>query len=432
MRKKLLPSCFLILWFLVCLPPPGQAEMINAGMGVSFDQLSFTFPSLTAYDSQYGQVYVDYAKLASSTNLSSGFVNVRTAAGWVVQNVPVSISSGIPGLSTMFGLGGSGPLTTLSSYVDYSPQPSATFSGGPLSTFAVGQAANNAQGMGGDITGPLGRPNPPLTFPGTATEIFYKYKPAEPSVQTYINQCGPASVANSLEYLRNTYGLKLRHRQILGVSGSPVDSMVGQIDKSMERVASDTVSNTQFIEGKLKYLGSIGIQTLIIEHQGGEGKTSDGKDIATNDVTAGGITSKNMGAIPTADWILGEVKKCEDVELVYTWPGADGKRRGHAVQVTGGGKILGRTYITFVHDAKQGDKSLGTDLYSGGYGFTYVEDVDGDGYLDFYNYINTEPDIRRSGRIDFVMAESVPAPPSLILLGSGLLGLGGWRRLKKG
>jgi hypothetical protein len=78
-------------------------------MGVTFSQVSFTFvggegdSARASVDqvanSDTGELRIDLAAVRAATGLDSGFLNVRTAQGWVVQNVPLLAGLGFPGLA---------------------------------------------------------------------------------------------------------------------------------------------------------------------------------------------------------------------------------------------------------------------------------------------------------------------------------------------
>jgi hypothetical protein len=67
------------------------------------------------------------------------------------------------------------------------------------------------------------------------------------------------------------------------------------------------------------------------------------------------LTSKGQGA-PTAAFILSEICKGEDVELVYRR--ADGS--GHVVQAIAAGDILGKPWVAFRSDHDQSSDTKGT------------------------------------------------------------------------
>src|SRR5437016_668633 len=87
--------------------------------GVTFDQVNFTYPGASQPNSGYGQAFLDYSVIPGS-----GYVNVKTSSGWVVQNMPVISGSGLPGLSMMFDLGFSGTQTSaFFAQVEYTANP---------------------------------------------------------------------------------------------------------------------------------------------------------------------------------------------------------------------------------------------------------------------------------------------------------------------
>jgi hypothetical protein len=376
---------------------PASAFEVPKGTGVYFAQVDFTFPNALEENSNYGYIFVDYSEISSKTSLSHGFVNVSTSQGWVVQNLPVDLASGLPGLSTMFNLGevNNVELTSLNAYVDFSMSPTDLELTGPLSTHDVKQVTNNAEGRGGLLSSIL-KPAAKLIFsPGTTILEFVSGHMA--SVQTAINQCGPAAIANSLQFLKDTTGLNLRDENIPGLIGNPPNSMVGQIDLAMGRGINETVVDSQFINGKLNYANQINAR-LTTKFQGGIG-------LPPGDIPAFGQTAIDKGDVPTVEFIMNELKDGEDVEMAISWD----EGGGHWVELVGAGRILGKPWVAFAHDANQSNNPMdttGTSLLTGGWGFSFLEDTDNDGTLNFHNYINGG-----SGEVDFVVSESpVPGP----------------------
>jgi len=99
---------------------------------------------------------------------------------------------------------------------------------------------------------------------------------------------------------------------------------------------------------------------------------------------------------------------------------------GHSVQIIGAGRILGRPYLIYGHDAKQGftvamppvgppgpnsvAMNGGTGFLDGGIGFSWVDPLDN----SFQCFIGG-----RTGKavISFAIAETIPTPSSVALLG---------------
>jgi hypothetical protein len=97
------------------------------------------------------------------------------------------------------------------------------------------------------------------------------------------------------------------------------------------------------------------------------------------DFTTGGLTSTGRGAKVTAEFIISEVCKGEDVELVYRFP----RGGAHIVNVTGAGRVLGVPWITYVHDHVQTSAADPRDTTGTGQtDFSFLADTDRDGRLN--------------------------------------------------
>jgi hypothetical protein len=405
--------------------------------GVSFKQVDFTYQNAPEPDSQYGQIFLDYGVIHQIPGISpSGYVNVITlgtcveglnagalctsnsacpdsicSTGWVVQNMPVFASSGLPGLSMMFDLGFSGPQTTsFRAIVDYSPSPLADDStiAVPPDEFdfvaqdfgTLAHVEHNAAGSGDPATAPPGNPTGKMTTtfdPKGATSVPV-INTTMRSVEQDLFQCGPGAVANSLAYLNAHYGVPLAHAHVPGRSGAPANSLVGQIDLKVPRSICTGVFRGNMLDGKLRYLDAFGPHGLIIKHQG----TFDligGTEFIDEDLTRGNETSKYQGGLVALQFLMDEIHHGEDVEMDLRWSSGG----GHQIMITGGDTILGRPYVTFIHDAHQNPEkttdpdcgpnanwqadTIGTGLFDGGYGFAWLDDPGGGARIKFKGYI---------------------------------------------
>lgn len=398
--------------------------------GVSFSQVDFTYPGATELNSPYGQVFLDYSQIPVS-----GYVNVVTSQGWVVQNIPVFPSSGLPGLSMMFDLGFSGPQTApFQAYVDYSPTPLAndsTLTGSFQSFGILSHVENNAQDGAGTMA-PPGNPagKMKVTFDPNGVTTPFKINTIMRSVEQDVNQCGPAAVANSLAYLQQAYGLSLKHKNIPGIAGAPPDSLVGQIDLLVPRAKGEGVWRSDLLDAKLKYIDKFGPSGLIIKHQGVFDK--NGAVTINGDRTKGGTTSSFKGNLVTVDFLMSEIQAGEDVEMDLAFNGKFG--RGHEIMITGGDFILGRPWVTFIHDSVQGDNAKGTGLFDGGYGFAWLDDPDPTtGFLQFKGYTIGANGLAAGVR-NVITESPIPEPSTFLLFGIGFTGLlaYNWRRKKRG
>ena len=339
--------------------------------------------------------------ILEKTELPKCYLNVHSQTGWVIQNVPVDGSkrfldpmpgfgSGMPQHSTYFDLGEGGVmLTTLPAWAECNPSPLGTFDPeGEFRSFPISPDFADPGGAGDeDITSPGDPPPVGGVFnPFGETSVFVQPSPV--NIDTQINQCFPMSMANSLQWLENRYGLEVPHEHKTGSFGD--NSLVGQLDKAANR--SDGNGGTPggvwfspMMIGKFRYLKSNGLSdTLVQKHQGrGYGQMLPNTNFASN-----GIVSENAGATINFEWICDQLKQGEDVELVYRHSSG-----GHAVRLIGCGKILGRPFLQYLHDRQQGIPNSGLETP-----MVFVDDVDNDGQLNFSS---------ATREIAFVMSESV-------------------------
>lgn len=393
------------------LPAGAWGQAVNPGEGVSFAQVNFTYAGASQSFSQYGQAFIDYAAIASNFG-STGFINVVTNDGWAVQNAPVHAASNLPGISKMFDLGASGLQTNLQAYVEFSTTPLTSAPVGSFSNFGLAQVQTNAQGDTAVRTAPPGPPpaNGGVAFSDSTFSFIFQPNHSA-SVEQDDNQCGPASVANSMQYLQSRWGIQFGDQHIPGIAGNPPESRVGRLDDTMGRPAGTPISNNQFLSGKLQYLANAGVTGLRLEHQGGD--RTGGGGIGDGDFNHAGLTSRDFGATVTADFILNQLARGEDVEMNIRWIPGPG---GHWVTLVGGGLIGGRPFVIFYHDAQQ-DAAGGTGLFDGGYGFSFLTTA-GDGTLRFRNFVDGS-----EARVNFVVSESaVPEPSTMLLSAVGLVG----------
>ena len=356
----------------VLIAVPAHAIPIAPGQGVQFAQVDWTYPGAEFFDSHYGQFTADFNQLAASTGLTAGYLNVFTDQGWVVRNMPVFEDWSYGGLSTQFSLGGPsvGDVTSLLAAVEFTEEPLADFEAAPTSTFPVGTVENNAQGRNGLVLVP---PTAGIDVSGVLFDLLEQLlrwlQNGHPSVEQDENQCGPASVANSLQWLENEFGIEVPHDHIPGIDGNPPDSLVGQLDQDMGRQAGKTVLDGEAITGKLRYIDDNDLgDDLVVKHWGG---TFVPGDRTVGDVTSDDQTDDGLSLI---EWIQREVRDGEDVELAFGFPDAEeDEPKGHWVDVTAAGEIGGVPWIAWVHDAKQGEAG-GTGLFDGGVGWTQVID----------------------------------------------------------
>jgi hypothetical protein len=143
-----------------------QGVVVLPEQGLMFLQIDFTFPKETERNSDWGEVVVDTEELSDSTGRSSGYLNVFTDAGWVVDNLFVDAENSRQAMK-YFSLGLEKPedVTRLSAHVVFSKNPKSSFKDGPRSNFPVGTTKWNAQGAGQeDVTEIPAAPPPKETL----------------------------------------------------------------------------------------------------------------------------------------------------------------------------------------------------------------------------------------------------------------------------
>jgi len=378
------------------LPRPAFAVTVLPGQGVSISQVSFNSPSNPFPDSPTGVASADQSTLLAATGMASGYINVASSLGWVVQNLPIFSGSTYPGISTAFDLGSSGPISSIPLLVDYSPTPLTTFSGPPSTSYPV--SPTNFSGEGKD--------NPPLAGPPAPPPVsVMQFDPAgvfnlccEPghgNIEAASNQCGPAACANSLCWLQGVYpGIVLPDNCGMGLGND--GTVVGKLDGTMTRAftsrrSGSPVSDSNFLKGKLTYLsnGNLGLTADFMA-------TLDGNPPAGNFTAAGRVATRHPGN-PSATFMFSEICNGEDVELGYTNPKPPGG--GHWVQVLCAGTVLGQPFVVHSSDQDQGSDTKGTS----GTQFGWLKDTDGDGQLNLVGEPNTP-------NVDIVVAESPGKP----------------------
>lgn len=383
---------------IVCLPcgaALGQSVQVFEDEGVYFYQVDFTWQYSTTLNSNTAEVVVDVAELWSATGIDSGYLNVETTLGWVVQNLPVLSEFPYPTIATSFRLSDDsdpGVISSLDAFVEFSAAPVETFVGGIPVSFAVDPSEFNAEGLEPALDVPAVPPVPGVVAFALGGAIEAHFQPGHSNVQAAHMQCGPAAAANSLEWLWATYGTAVPHANIPGLGclgGGPDASLVGHLDFHMgrwcaSRLFGGGVTEHTFLDGKLSYLDATGIN-LLVKHQdsGFVGLPGGGN------FTAHGLLSFGMGNAPSAEFLIEEVSLGEDVELAYRWA-----KGGHFVVIVGAGRILGVPWIAYRSDHTQSntdavlppdaiDNNEGTGLTD----FSFLVDVGvpPDGLLDLVN-----------------------------------------------
>ncbi len=397
------------------------------GQGVSLHQVSYNWDTSPDPNSAVGEIEVDNATLAASTGQSSGFINVGiTSLGWVVQNLPVIAGDPDPNIVTKFELPTSDgtPISTLQADVEYSVAPVSTFSFGAGTTYNVDSTTYNGSGKGATpASGPQSPPLPSTVVFGGGPAFTICYQGAHSNVQAADNQCGPASVANSLDWLRTTQGLPVPDPNVQGLRDNA--SLVGKLDLAMNRGDATTtrrsgpgVRDNAFLTGKLTYLANNNLgNRVVVNHQ-----ARNDEGVGGTDFTAAGLTSHGNGAAPTAAFIQQEVCAGEDVELGFIY--ANGS--GHWVDLTGAGSILGVPWITYKSDHNQASDTLGTTKTD----FSFLINTDTDTLLNLVNE-GSKPNAQIVVSESLTPQSNVPEFPgsaALLLFPPLLISAAVWRR----
>jgi len=379
---------------------------------ISLEQINFDFPGgFNSENSNWGGIEANPLALIEQTGIATGYINVFSNIGWIVQNLSLNVNDSL-NISTYFTLFGDTetpalenknvPLTSIDALITYS----ANFLTEPLDeckdkdTFPITIGLWDALGVGDGTVKGVGAPPPVATAPGTSTHEPEKYmQPNLVNIEASVNQCFPMSVANSLQYLENSYKpiFEVPDDHKKGQDGD--DSLVGQLDMESGRSVVSRHSNenkgvftNDMYRGKFSYLKKNGLASrLSHKHQGNERET-----FPSGDFTSSGITSHNEGTEVTFDWLKRQLLDGEDVELVYQWN--FGTHTGsHAVRVVGfETTATGKNKIYYAHDRVQSADGIGLKVEC-----EEVKDLNGNGKLN----------ISASGgtvrEITFAMAESI-------------------------
>jgi hypothetical protein len=319
---------------------------VGPDCGVVFDQVDFTFPGLPEplHNSNWGRITVYPDALAESTGMTRGYLNVNTdAVGWVVANLLIDQAHGSEPVSAYFTLfyGDPEDVPKLDAHVVFSLEPLEIFTDGTYE-FDVGDWEYNAQGFGGGDITEVGPPPPPIVDELMSPPNESWVLPNPVNVQTAKNQCFPMAIANSLQFLEETYNFAVPNEHIPGQDGD--SSLVGQLDLYSGRSVTDRCNGsglgvTPMLTGKFQYLYDNNLAgCLVHKHQG---------SVYENFEWAESV-SVYQGEFVTWEWIRDQIIAGEDVELGYVW-----STGGHAIRVFGCGETEGERWIRYLHDANQ-------------------------------------------------------------------------------
>ena len=370
---------------------------------VIFEQVDFIFSETKIKDSEWGRLTVNPKILTKISETPRGFLNVYTDNGWVVKNFYINQKDGLDSVTTYFDLGVSEhtDVKSISAKIEFSPMPKTKFVDGDRFDFSVGTKIWSATGAG-DVSSkgldsplippssslPKSRVTPPITNPVTPPitltslssthtnsllldsnpEIMTIQTTSEltdsgvfwtlsniSNIETALNQCVSMAIANSLQYLKDSFGINIPHDHIEGLRGDA--TLVGQLDDGMNREVHSRTSGAgvwfnEMFDGKFSYLQTNGLQDDLINKHWGVGY---GVELPRSDYTSYGITSEYKGPVDF-DRLCYDIKTGSDVELIYTYSDT-----GHAVRVFECGEVLGDDYLGFVHDSNQLDDADGLE-----------------------------------------------------------------------
>jgi hypothetical protein len=328
------------------------------------------------FGTETGRLDVDVNTLKESTGIDAGYINVVLDDSWVIKNLPVLEDFPYPTVSTDFDLGDkSGSITTTTQYSEY-----------PLAT--VDEAKATYTMMSVSLTVDLDTTDielcaisyatpPTTTRPPTLDDVLFgdpgktnaTIQYGHKNIEAADDQCMPASMANSLQFLEETQGLPVPHEHKPGLKGD--DSLVGQLDSLTNRTVTDrrNGSGTWGLEGKLKYLAQNGLQDRVKVTHFGTGIPPGDSDFSAT-INGKSAASTGMGTAIRYDDMFDAMLKGKDCELVYSWPGG-----AHAVVLVGAGKTQGAPWIMHGSDLNQSSDSDGTQQFN----FEYLTDTDNDG-----------------------------------------------------
>ncbi len=167
-----------------------------------------------------------------------------------------------------------------------------------------------------------------------------------------LNACGPASAANSMQWLSET------HPKIQ--QDASLREKMEELDRMMKRQNGKGVRTYDLIRGKLDFIDKYKLSIKVKFQSSWFRKDSN---VASPNRQYNHIAenkNKANNAYPEWEWLVQEMKNGEDVELLYGYYDADGKRRGgHWVTVTGIMESGGEKRIWIKDDILQSGSGYG-------------------------------------------------------------------------
>jgi hypothetical protein len=366
--------------------------------GVTFGQLDPTDPASFVADWNSGLALADSREL-SRDGISGGYLQVieydpsqpQADGLWVVQNLPVenpNVAAGI-GAPFVFGVPPGRPIQNMQAAVFQTrfpvpgPRPVPNMPNVPVrppvnpnppvrQTVPIHPIPNTIGGL---------RIPPPTTVPE-----LKDIQPVDPkmektdsqesltdanSVEQRTNECAPAAVANSLQYLKDNANIDDKARN---VPSGQQGSRVGILDQQMGYNAAAGTSTLGILTGKQRYInGANPTGRLLPITMNSQGRFCPGASIDPN---CPGGQNGDSGATPTVDFITKALADRKDVEVCFAWPARPASAGppptpaspggAHCVFVTGYRYVNGYLTLDYTHDLNQG-RAGGVNWEDGGH-----------------------------------------------------------------
>lgn len=325
--------------------------------GIYFYQVDYKWTYSTFINSDTGLIIVNIDELKTATGLESGYVNVYTMEGWVVNNLAIIQDSTTniypyPTIGTYFDLGQNGDVTSIGAYIEYTAEPYVSFVySAALPPYPVEDTVLNAQGGEEGMTTRPAKPPNPDTLPGPGGNFnplglnVHCVQKEHPNVETANNQCVPMAYANNLQYLEDWFGTYIQQDHILGLGLD--GSLVGTLEHYMgrefiDRAHGNCTSYNKSIIGLVNYTWTSSVTGIDIRHQGRMGN----QDIVHDDDPS--YVSYGQGLDIKFDFIFEEICMGSAVELAWRKPTS-----GHMVQIVAAGYICDVPYVIYLDDFQQ-------------------------------------------------------------------------------
>ncbi len=362
--------------------PLRLAEVVP-GSGLRVSQVDFEDDQNPLRDTTWGRVLVDPDELAKATGIEKGWLNIATANGWAVVNLPMP-PAGEPPFAVYFDLGleQTGNIKQTNLCVRYSNRALETIEeefGRPAS-FPVSDWVIDHRGFGPHEEIDTILPPPALSvlervFVPLESNGWYQMATNE---QCAKDQCLTMATANALQYLENMHVLTVPHDHGPGLRGDT--TLVGMLDEYASRPATsrtvgDGIQLQNIVDGAFEYFSDESMTGDLGHRHQDSGWAST---LPASDYSAFGSTSYYDGSTPVFDWIYERLGEGCGVVAGYQHAGG-----GHAVRITAAFEDdAGRQWIRYAHDALQTHRDL-TDTR--GLENVVVEfvDLDGDGLPNF-------------------------------------------------